>query len=124
MPRLLHFSSGLPYIQARTAVGRWQSLHLKLNKAPSAMTVVLARLLPYVAALLMSTSIAGTACAAGVPEPEQLAPDVYAVMGATAPAAPGNRGVVGNLGILVGPEGVILIDTGTSARQARQVLAD
>jgi glyoxylase-like metal-dependent hydrolase (beta-lactamase superfamily II) len=88
------------------------------------MTVVLARMLPYVAALLMSTGTAGMARAAGVPEPEQLAPDVYTVMGATAQAAPANRGVVGNVGILVGPEGVILIDTGTSARQARQLLAD
>jgi len=88
------------------------------------MTVVLARLLPYVAALLVLTSTAGMARAAGVPEPEQLAPGVYAVIGATGQAAPANRGVVGNLGILVGPEGVILIDTGTSARQARQLLAD
>jgi glyoxylase-like metal-dependent hydrolase (beta-lactamase superfamily II) len=88
------------------------------------MTVVLARLLPYVAVLLLSTGPAGMARAAGVPEPEQLAPDVYAVIGATGQAAPANRGVVGNLGILVGPEGVILVDTGTSARQARQLLAD
>lgn len=88
------------------------------------MTVVLARMLPCLAALLMSTSLADMARAAGVPKPEQLAPDVYAVIGATGEAAPANHGVVGNLGILVGPEGVILIDTGTSARQARQLLAD
>jgi glyoxylase-like metal-dependent hydrolase (beta-lactamase superfamily II) len=62
--------------------------------------------------------------AAGVPEPEQLAPDVYAVIGATGQAAPANRGVIGYLGILLEPEGVILVDTGTSARQARQLLAD
>ena len=88
------------------------------------MTVVLARLLPYLTALLVSTSLAGAACAAGVPKPEQLAPDVYAVFGATGVAAPANHGVVGNVGILVGPLGVILIDTGTSERHARQLLAD
>jgi glyoxylase-like metal-dependent hydrolase (beta-lactamase superfamily II) len=88
------------------------------------MTVVLARLLPHVAVPLLSTGLAGMARAAGVPEPEQLAPDVYAVIGATGQAAPANRGVIGNLGILLEPEGVILVDTGTSARQARQLLAD
>lgn len=54
----------------------------------------------------------------------QLAPGVYALIGATGSAAPANHGVVGNAGVLVGPTGVILIDTGTSARQARQLLAD
>ena len=88
------------------------------------MTVVLARMLPCVFVLLMATALAAMASAAGVPKPEQLAPDVYAVIGATGEAAPANRGVVGNAGILVGPEGVVLIDTGTSARQARQLLAD
>jgi glyoxylase-like metal-dependent hydrolase (beta-lactamase superfamily II) len=62
--------------------------------------------------------------ASGVPKPEQLAPDVYAMIGATERAAPANRGIVGNVGIVVGSTGVILIDTGTSARQARQLLAD
>jgi glyoxylase-like metal-dependent hydrolase (beta-lactamase superfamily II) len=81
-------------------------------------------LLPCLAALLLCNGAAGIAHAAGVPHPEQLAPDVYAVIGATGPAAPANHGVVGNAGILVGPEGVILIDTGTSARQARQLLDD
>ena len=38
-------------------------------------------------------------------------------------AAPANHGVVGNIGILVGDRGVVLIDTGTSARHARQLLA-
>lgn len=76
------------------------------------------------AGLLIWTDAAGMAQANGVPKPEQLAPDVYAVIGSTGEASPANRGVVGNLGILVGPEGVILVDTGTSARQARQLLDD
>lgn len=88
------------------------------------MTSVLARLLPSLAWLLNLVVAAGIARAAGVPKPEQIAPDVYAVIGATGQAAPANRGVVGNAGILVGTEGVILIDTGTSARQARQLLDD
>lgn len=88
------------------------------------MTVLLARLLPYVSALLITACAGGAAFGSGVPKPEQLAPDVYVVTGATENAAPANRGVVGNAGILVGATGVILVDTGTSARQARQLLAD
>ena len=76
------------------------------------------------ACLLACAGAAGMARADGVPKPEQLAPDVYAVIGSTAEASPANGGVVGNLGILVGPDGVILVDTGTSARQARQLLQD
>ena len=90
----------------------------------SFMTSVIARLLPYLTGLLATTGLAAVTWAAGVPKPVQLAPDVYAVFGATGEAAPSNHGVTGNLGILVGPEGVILIDTGTSARHARQLLAD
>lgn len=88
------------------------------------MTSVIARLLPTLASLLATTGLVAHAWAAGVPKPVQLAPDVYAVFGATGEAAPVNHGVTGNLGILVGPDGVILVDTGTSARHARQLLAD
>jgi glyoxylase-like metal-dependent hydrolase (beta-lactamase superfamily II) len=88
------------------------------------MPLFLARLLPCLAGLLLPAGAGAIAHAASVPQPEQLAPDVYAVIGDTGPAAPANRGVVGNAGILVGPDGVILIDTGTSARQARQLLDD
>jgi len=88
------------------------------------MTVVLARLLPYAAGLLMSACPSVVAIASGVPKPEQLAPGVYVVTGAAENAAPANHGVVGNAGILIGATGVILVDTGTSARQARRLLAD
>lgn len=40
-----------------------------------------------------------------------------------AQAAPANRGMVGNVGILIGPSGVVLVDTGTSAKQMRELLA-
>ena len=81
--------------------------------------IALARLLP-----LLCAALAGAApCAAAVPEPEQLAPGVYAMVAAPEEAAPANHGVVGNIGILVGASGVVLIDTGTSARHARQLLA-
>ncbi len=58
-----------------------------------------------------------------VPAPQQVAPGVYAVIGQTAEPAPDNRGVVGNQGILIGDDGVILIDTGTSERYGRELIA-
>lgn len=90
------------------------------------MNSIRARFLPSLAALLLAAcagpfSLPGTS---SVPKPEQIAPDVYAVIGATEKAAPANHGVVGNVGILIGDTGVVLIDTGTSARFAEQLLDD
>ena len=68
----------------------------------SFMTSVIARFLPYLTGLLATTGLAAIAWAAGVPKPVQLAPDVYAVFGATGEAVPINHGVTGNLGILSG----------------------
>lgn len=58
-----------------------------------------------------------------VPFLQELAPGVYAVVGENSEPAVENRGVVGNQGIIVGEEGVIVIDTGTSARYAQDLVA-
>jgi glyoxylase-like metal-dependent hydrolase (beta-lactamase superfamily II) len=57
-----------------------------------------------------------------VPPPQQLAPGVYAVIGKNEEPAPANHGGVGNQGIVIGDDGVILIDTGTSARYATELI--
>lgn len=85
-----------------------------------------ARFLP---PLILALSLLSSGCAgvkpvsANVPEPEQIAPGVYVVTGALEEPSPENRGVVGNYGILVGETGVILIETGTSAKYAQRMLA-
>jgi glyoxylase-like metal-dependent hydrolase (beta-lactamase superfamily II) len=86
------------------------------------MGLIKARLLPRLALLLATICLAAGAQA--VPLVEQLAPGVYLARGEMAPAEPGNRGVVGNVGILVGSSGIILVDTGTSARYMRELLAE
>ena len=58
-----------------------------------------------------------------VPVPQQLAPGVFAVVGASAEPNVQNHGAVGNQGILIGDDGVILIDTGTSYRYAEELIA-
>ena len=57
-----------------------------------------------------------------VPPFQELAPGVYAVVGENAEASVGNHGAVGNQGVLIGKDGVILIDTGTSAHYAVELL--
>lgn len=85
-----------------------------------------ARFLP---SLVLTLSLLSAGCASvtpvagNVPEPEQIAPGVYVVTGALEEPMPENRGVVGNYGILVGETGVILIETGTSAKYAQRMLA-
>lgn len=57
-----------------------------------------------------------------VATPQQLAPGVYAVIGASADPSSENRGAVANQGILIGDDGVILIDTGTSQLYAEDLI--
>jgi glyoxylase-like metal-dependent hydrolase (beta-lactamase superfamily II) len=79
-------------------------------------------------------------CASGVPpeparapaagaEPaegraERLAPGVYMVRGSGGEPGPDNRGRTGNAGFIVGPGGVLVIDTGVSFRHGEALLAE
>lgn len=85
-----------------------------------------ARILPSLA-LVATVGLAGCALTAGsahqrVAVPQQLAPGVFAVIGQTADPTSENHGAVGNQGILIGDDGVILIDTGTSQRYATELI--
>ncbi len=55
-------------------------------------------------------------------QPQQVADAVYAFIGDTGEISAANRGFVGNSGFIVGPSGVVVIDTGTSYRQGRRML--
>jgi glyoxylase-like metal-dependent hydrolase (beta-lactamase superfamily II) len=74
--------------------------------------------------MLWTGALMPSAWAAGprVPPLQQLAPGVYAVVGKSAEPTPANYGGVGNQGIVIGDDGVILIDTGTSARYANELI--
>ncbi|WP_176256678.1 MBL fold metallo-hydrolase [Derxia lacustris] len=69
-------------------------------------------------------------CPFDTPEPrltelraEALADGVWVLRGSGDEAAPRNRGWVANIGVIVGPEGVVLVDTGTSGHQIEAALA-
>ena len=55
-------------------------------------------------------------------QPEKVAEGVYAFIGDTGEISAANRGFVGNSGFVVGPAGVVVIDTGTSYRHGRRML--
>ena len=54
--------------------------------------------------------------------PEKVAEGVYAFVAGTGEISRANRGNVGNSGFIVGPTGVIVIDTGISYRHGRRML--
>ena len=53
----------------------------------------------------------------------ELAPGVYVQRGADETASTVNRGAVANLGVLVGPSGVVVVNTGSSAEHGAALLA-
>lgn len=53
-----------------------------------------------------------------VPKPQQVAPSVYAMVGPLGQRSEANAGLNANYGFIVGPTGVILIDSGASAHSA------
>lgn len=67
--------------------------------------------------------VAGPAHAVDDLRPEKVADGVYAFVAETSEISPANRGNVGNSGFIVGPTGVVVIDTGISYRHGRRMLA-
>lgn len=55
-------------------------------------------------------------------QPDKVAHGVYAFVGDSGEISATNRGFVGNSGFIVGPSGVVVIDTGTSYRHGRRML--
>ena len=79
----------------------------------------------------MWLTLAVSACAtpavtparAAAPAPTQVAPGVYMVEGDGGEVDAGNLGRIGNAGFIIGPNGVLAIDTGTSYRHGVALLA-
>jgi glyoxylase-like metal-dependent hydrolase (beta-lactamase superfamily II) len=69
--------------------------------------------------LALAPTLAGGADKA----PIRIADHVYAVPGDAGTVSRDNRGRVANAGFIVGPSGVIVIDTGVSYRHGQQILA-
>ena len=76
-----------------------------------------------VRALAVVLMVGGPARAADDLRPERVADGVYAFIADTGEISPANRGNVGNSGFIIGPTGVVVIDTGISYRHGRRMLA-
>ena len=88
------------------------------------------RVLRRCAAALWLLALAAVVTAAGcatagrsVARPQLLAPGVYMVPGSGGAADEHNLGRIGNAGFIVGPDGVIAIDSGTSHAHGQALLA-
>ncbi|CAN5920762.1 quinoprotein relay system zinc metallohydrolase 2 [soil metagenome] len=99
--------------------------HITRRVAP--LPVALAALLAVAAG---TAPLAGCAMAAGpapgsmaAPQATEVASGVYMVQGAPGEVDADNLGRIGNAGFIVGPSGVVAIDTGTSYRQGVALLA-
>src|SRR5215831_5979420 len=79
--------------------------------------------LSLVAILLAAVPVARSAKAAGPLPLTEVAPDLYAHIGALSVMTQRNEGAIANLGFVVGSNAVAVIDTGGSAREGRQLLA-
>jgi glyoxylase-like metal-dependent hydrolase (beta-lactamase superfamily II) len=55
--------------------------------------------------------------------PEQIAPGVYVSRGQGGVPAPANEGRVANVAFVVGPRGVVVVDSGVSAGEGRELIA-
>jgi glyoxylase-like metal-dependent hydrolase (beta-lactamase superfamily II) len=83
---------------------------------------VRARLLAVLTALLI-TGLASPPAVAQQPQTRWVADNVYALVGTADTVTRKNRGRVANAGFIVGPSGVVVIDTGVSYRHGKQILA-
>jgi len=76
-----------------------------------------------VAACTVALALGCASSAADDAAATELAPGVFMVRGSGGTAEPANAGRIGNSGFIVGDSGVIAIDTGTSYRHGRALLA-
>jgi glyoxylase-like metal-dependent hydrolase (beta-lactamase superfamily II) len=75
------------------------------------------------AALVGSLWFGAGVAASPFPTPQQVAPGVYVMPGEPAEANRENQGNVANTGFIVGEDGVIVVDTGTSDAYGKYLLA-
>jgi glyoxylase-like metal-dependent hydrolase (beta-lactamase superfamily II) len=79
-------------------------------------------LLPLQTGLVLLLMQLATAALAAFPAAQQVAPNVYAFIGAKEEPSVQNRGAVANQGFIIGDDGIIVIDTGASDEYGEHML--
>ena len=60
---------------------------------------------------------------AAAPAPVVVAPGIYALMGQPGEIAPANLGRIANIAFVVGPRGVVVVESGVSFRHGEEIIA-
>jgi glyoxylase-like metal-dependent hydrolase (beta-lactamase superfamily II) len=108
-----------------------EDLGVSRRRAPRA---VLAAIIAHLGSgVICAQAVTVLACLLGATAPawagrdygplQKLAPGVYVQRGADEAPSTANRGAVANLGVLVGPDGVVVVNTGSSAEHGAALLA-
>ena len=73
---------------------------------------------------LISSALGAVGMAfAAAPAPVVVAPGIYALMGQPGEIAPANLGRIANVAFVVGPRGVVVVESGVSFRHGEEIIA-
>lgn len=86
-------------------------------------SVPLANLLSGTVVVVLAAACATKYMPAGQAEPVMVAAGIYALLGSGGEIAPENGGRTANVAIVVGPRGVVVVDTGVSYREGEDIIA-
>ena len=87
--------------------------------SPLIVLTLVRRLCALVSSVLGAVGIAFAAA----PAPVVVAPGVYALMGNPGEIAPANLGRIANIAFVVGPRGVVVVESGVSFRHGEEIIA-
>ena len=83
------------------------------------MLAILRHKVSFVALILL---LAMPGAWAGAPQPVRIAENVYAFIADNADVAVANRGRIGNSGFIIGPDGIVVINSGVSNQHAQEMV--
>src|SRR3954464_12930358 len=72
--------------------------------------------------MVVGLMLVGAVYAQDALKPQKVSAGVYAFLGEAGDISPANRGFTGNSGFVIGPSGVVVIDTGSSYRHGRRMI--
>jgi glyoxylase-like metal-dependent hydrolase (beta-lactamase superfamily II) len=99
---------------------------LRCSKVASPRRVIIAIVMPSAAGALARLAcllLALASVSAHALMPLAVAPGVFALMGRDGEVSPGNLGRIANIAFIVGPRGVVVVDSGVSFREGEAIIA-
>ena len=94
-----------------------------VTNTPTAIRICTEDLLLKVAVGILAVSCVFQNVGAAQPTAVRVAPGVYALPGSGGEITPANRGRTANIAFVVGPRGVVVVNTGISYREGEEIIA-